>query len=120
MIKWNNWFIIGIAIVIAACIWIKALKQQTEKRKTHIVSNVFKGRNGWGYDILVNDTLFIHQETVPASAGNKGFQTRKQAEQTALLIINKMKRRQLPSVTTFELQQILSNKTERRAQRKPK
>lgn len=106
MIKTNNFIVIGIAVAISATIWIVQLNKQNA-RKERIAAKVFQGHNGWGYDILVNNTLFIHQESVPARHGKAGFPEKKQAEQTARLIINKMERGELPAVTTFELEQII-------------
>lgn len=106
MTKLNNLIIVGVALIISATIWIVALNKQDAKRKK-ITAKVFQGLNGWGYDILVEDTLFIHQESIPARQGKTGFPEKKQAEQTARLIINKMERRELPTVTTFELEQII-------------
>lgn len=106
MTKPSNLIIIGAALIISATIWIVTLNKQDVKRKK-ITATIFQGLNGWGYDILVNDKLFIHQESVPAAHGKTGFTEKKQAEQTARLIINKMERGELPTVTTFELEQII-------------
>ncbi|WP_276502982.1 DUF4907 domain-containing protein [Terrimonas pollutisoli] len=100
-------------MLLAVIIFVVTINQSTNKKKNHISATVFEGTHGWGYDILVNDELFIHQELIPALQGQTGFQTKIQAEQTARLIINKMKGGQLPTVTTFELEPILSlNKTQ--------
>ena len=109
MTKPANLIIIGAALIISATIWIVTLNNQDVKRKK-ITAKVFQGLNGWGYDILVNDKLFIHQESVPAQQGKAGFPEKKQAEHTARLIINKMERGELPTVTTFELEQIIALK----------
>ena len=108
MTKYHNNIIIIIALAVSAGIWINALNKEHPKKKNHLSAKIFEGSCGWGYDILVNDSLFIHQESVPVLKGKKGFPKKEQAEQTAQLIINKMKRGQLPTVTTFELQQIFS------------
>jgi hypothetical protein len=106
MIKTRTTIILLVAVIISAGIWIAALNKQP-KKKTSFLAKIFETANGWGYDILVNDTLFIHQEYVPVIAGKKSFLKKEQAEQTARLIINKMKGGQLPTVTTFELEQII-------------
>jgi len=108
MTKRYNFTIILLSLVISAGIWIITLYKENTKNKNHFTAKVFKGFNGWGYDILVNDSLLIHQEFVPVIAGKKGFSKKEQAVQTAQLIINKMKGNQHPAVTTFELQQICS------------
>jgi hypothetical protein len=108
MIRRHNIIVIVIAFAASAGIWIMSLNKDNPKKKNHLSAKVFEGSCGWGYDILVNDTLLIHQESVPVLTGKKGFLKKEQAEQTAQLIINKMKKGQLPTVTTFELQQIFS------------
>src|SRR5262245_30097023 len=81
----------------------------TKKNKIRFEQQVFHSVSGWGYDILVDGKLFIHQESIPSIKGNRGFQKKEQAILTAQLIINKMKRGELPTVTTFEVGQICRN-----------
>jgi hypothetical protein len=69
-------------------------------------SRVFRVAEKWGYEILVNDKVFIRQETIPAVNGMQGFDSPDQATQTAALIINKMENGGHPTVTTFEIQKI--------------
>lgn len=65
---------------------------------------VFLGEKGWGYDLFVNHRRFIHQPTIPAVAGNRGFSSRAQAKQVAQLAARKMRQsRQFPSFTREEL-----------------
>jgi Domain of unknown function (DUF4907) len=107
MTKRYNTVVILLSLAISAGIWVVTLHRQSSKKEKDFVAKVFEGFNGWGYDILVDDELFIHQESIPSWPGKAGFQKKEQAEQTARLIINKMKQGRLPAVTTFELQQIL-------------
>ena len=107
MTKRYNIIVILVSVAISAGIWIITLHKRQAKKKKDITAKIFEGFNGWGYDILVDDELFIHQESIPSWPGKTGFQKKEQAEQTAQLIINKLKQGQVPAVTTFELQQIL-------------
>jgi hypothetical protein len=50
----------------------------------------------WGYDILVNNKLTIHQPSVPSLPGNEGFKTKENAEKVAKLVIEKMKKGIMP------------------------
>ncbi|MGZ5219194.1 MAG: DUF4907 domain-containing protein [Chitinophagaceae bacterium] len=106
MTKRYNITVIALSLTISAGIWILTLNKEHTNKKNHFAARIFGGPNGWGYDILVNDSLFIRQETIPVLNGSKGFAKKELAEQAAELIINKMKRNQHPAVTTFELQQI--------------
>ena len=63
--------------------------------------------NTWGYDILVNGRIRIHQPSVPGQPGNEGFKTKEKAEKVARLVIKKMKNGEsLPSITAEELKQL--------------
>jgi hypothetical protein len=104
----HNIIVISIAAVTCAGIYFTG-RSLTEGRgqspKQKFSSRVFRVAEKWGYEILVNDSLFIRQETIPALGGN-GFDSPEQATQTAALIINKMKSGRHPTVTTFEIRQI--------------
>jgi hypothetical protein len=102
----HNMIVLGIALLVSVFIFMAG-------RKGHdrFSTRLFRGSsNGWGYDILVDGKLFIHQESVPAYDGDKGFPYKEQAERTARLIINKLKQGETPVVTTFEIQKIYPRK----------
>jgi len=61
---------------------------------------------GWGYDILVDKRLFIHQECVPVLAEKKGFATEESAKAVARMVVHKVKNNELPTLTYGELTQI--------------
>lgn len=58
--------------------------------------------NTWGYDIYKNGKLTIHQPSIPAVPGNKGFAKKSDAEKTAELVIEKMKMGIMPPTITIE------------------
>ena len=59
---------------------------------------------GFGYDIFRNNTLFIHQPTIPAVGGNTGFGSVEKAEKTAKLMLYKIINNIMPpSVSIQEL-----------------
>lgn len=63
--------------------------------------------NTWGYDILVNDRLLIHQLTKPSLPGNKGFATKTQAQKVADLVIEKIRKGEMPpSVSQEEMKKL--------------
>ena len=107
MTKRYNFIVILLSLAISAGIWTITLSKLNTKKTNHFTAKVFEGFNGWGYDILVNDSLLIRQESIPVVEEKKGFIKKEQARQVARLIINKLKRGQHPSVAIFELEQIL-------------
>ena len=59
---------------------------------------------GFGYNILANGVVFIHQATIPSVAGNKAFETKEKAELVANLMAQKLKNNIMPpSVSKKEL-----------------
>lgn len=51
---------------------------------------------GWGYDIYVSNTQYIHQPHIPAINGNRGFNNKENAERTAEFAVQKIIRNILP------------------------
>jgi hypothetical protein len=74
-----------------------------------VESSTFLVPGGWGYNILVDHKIFIHQQTIPSVAGNKIFVTKEDAEKTSSLIIQKITNKKLPSVTKNDLDSLQIN-----------
>jgi len=63
--------------------------------------------NTWGYDILVDSRMKIHQPSIPGQPGNEGFKTSEGAEKVAKLVIKKMKKGEMPpSIDTKEMKKL--------------
>ena len=56
----------------------------------------------FGYDILSNGRLFVHQTNVPGMPGIEGCRTREQAEQLAQFVIGKVQKGEMPPTVTVE------------------
>lgn len=56
----------------------------------------------FGYDILSDGQLLIHQTNLPGRAGNEGCRTREQAERLAQLVITKIQRGEMPPTVSQE------------------
>ncbi len=63
--------------------------------------------NTWGYNILVNSRMTIHQPSIPGLPGNDGFKTKEGAEKVARLVIKKMKKGEMPpSIDVEEMKKL--------------
>lgn len=87
-------------VLLAACLFaagstffLLVLKPAPE-RGLHY--NVFKAENGWGYDVLMNGKIFIHQPIIPGKPGLNGFSTKEEAAIGAQNVIEKIKSGQNP------------------------
>jgi hypothetical protein len=96
-----------IIIVSAAIAVIISFIQWKRHNRIPVKSNVFRLANGWGYDILVNDQLIIHQETIPAIPSKQPFVKKEHAERAAQLVIDKLRLGNPPTLTQPDLEKIL-------------
>ncbi len=79
-------------------------KQNAEKDKILLTYKVIKTDSGWGYDILLDHKLYVHQEFIPDIQGYHPFKTLEDAEKTAKLVANKIKQGiQPPTITKKEI-----------------
>ena len=65
---------------------------------------VFKTSDGWGYNIIVNEKIYIHQSHIPAINELKSFANSEDALRVAEYAVKKLRLTQrLPSITYHEL-----------------
>ena len=71
---------------------------------SHLKAQAFQTSRGWGYDVMINDSVFIHQEIIPGVPGNQGFKTEEQALSVGNLVVKKMNdHKGFPSINPKEL-----------------
>lgn len=68
-----------------------------DNSKTAAETNI----GGYGYDIYVFEALFIHQPTIPAVSGNRGFKTKEYANKVAELVTYKIKNNIVPPTVSI-------------------
>lgn len=107
MIK-KNWAYVLLGFAILFFIFRKVIPQPE-----NIQLQTFKTTNGWGYDIVKDDKVYIHQEIIPAIEGFKSFITKEEAEKVGNLVIQKIKQKKgggLPQVTNEEIDSLQISK----------
>jgi hypothetical protein len=103
MIK-NNWVYLLFAFAVVLFIVTRFTRGEKNDGKIRISVNTFHTDLGWGYDVLTNDSVYIHQEYIPAIQGRKGFASETEARKIGNLVMQKIKHRdQLPQITLREL-----------------
>jgi hypothetical protein len=74
------------------------------KDSMNVTVKTFSENDEWGYDILINDKMYIHQPHIPAVSGNNGFATEAVAKKTGEFVAFKIRNHIMPpSVTPHEL-----------------
>jgi hypothetical protein len=71
--------------------------------------SVIKSGNGWGYDILKGKRIIIHQPYMPGISGEVAFTNKNSAKKTGLLVVKKIKKKELPTIDPDELNEIIKN-----------
>ncbi len=84
-----------------------SLQDQTQKDIIYSYTIMQSVNNTWCYDIFKEGKRFIHQTSIPGLPGNEGFKNKSDAERVAQLVIDKLKKGEMPpSVTTDELKKM--------------
>ena len=85
-------------------------KKIAEKIDTSNTVKVFKSEaplNGFGYDIIHNGSVYVHQPHIPAIPGQRDFETEQQALAVGNLMAEKIRKNTMPpSVTVEELKKL--------------
>lgn len=103
----KDWLILLVFFCIAVFTFVFVSRQQENPLSYRLI----EGTAGWGYEIIAQGHILIHQEIIPGSSSQQGFPLPSQAESTARLLISKIKKGSQPVLTNFELTEILSRKT---------
>jgi hypothetical protein len=93
-----------VAILIAAGSTVFLLAVKPASPKKGLSYNCFKTEKGWGYDVLVNDRIIIHQPFIPGAQGTNGFSTEEAAGDDAKSVIEKIKSGEYPLFQHQQLQ----------------
>lgn len=71
--------------------------------KTKLTYRIIPALNKtFAYDVYADGKLMIHQTSIPAMPGNEGFKTKAAAEKVALLVIEKIKKGEMPPTVSIE------------------
>jgi hypothetical protein len=83
-------------------------QEKPKQPKDKFTIKTYTVEKDWGYDILKNGKVLIHQPNIPAVAGNRGFRSKEDAEKVALLMKKKIEKNIMPP--TIEIRELDSLK----------
>lgn len=95
---------IASVILVLACLYGFWISHSQEKYRVKTV----RTETGWGYSIRVNDQIIIYQDYIPAQEGKSSFRTREAAKMAGELMVKKFNKNEMPGITKYELDSILS------------
>ncbi len=82
-------------------------KNQSVPIDKSVTISTFEVNGGWGYDILINDTIYIHQNHVPAINGMFVFTSESEAFRVADVIAEKINNNIIPPTINQDEMQAL-------------
>lgn len=96
-------FIVLILLAAAITGGIYTWQQNKQPERLKVEVKPFTSGNGWGYNITVDHKIYIHQETIPAMAGNYTFTSKEDAVKTGNLVVKKLVAGKFPSLSSEEI-----------------
>ena len=96
-------------IIFALFAVIIAVSFAVARRGQFYEMALFRSGNGWGYDILRKEKVYIHQPFMPAVEGEVPFRDKKSARKTGRLVMKKFRKHQLPAVSKEEIKSIIGD-----------
>lgn len=91
-------------ITVIVLTLVLACSPQTPKAAADNVNlEVFGEGEKWGYEVYVNNKVFICQNIIPAIPGKIAFKSRKDAELVGNLVADKIRNHEIPKVEVREL-----------------
>jgi hypothetical protein len=111
--KYMKYLLLFIASIIAFEMSAQTKGSQPVSGKQSLSSGTYKNaalsyiiipskNKTWGYDIYMEKRMFIHQLNAPGLPGNDGFKTKIAAGKVASLVIEKIKKGEMPPTVTIE------------------
>lgn len=92
-------------IISASVILVSKKNKQTgSKIMLPVVVRPLKMPDGWGYEVLVNDKVYIRQDYIPAIPSYKRFKTEDEAMVIGKSVADKMKHGRKPVTTVQEIE----------------
>jgi hypothetical protein len=107
--------VIVLMALAASAYYIKQRSPVSKKSGTSFVipdkgnfsARVFQlDSNAWAYEVL-NDTIpYIYQPFIPGISGNQAFASFEEAQKCSELVLQKLRNKQIPSITLKELDKL--------------
>ena len=95
-----------LALVVLGVVTGYIVHRQRQPQPQYQVT-VFSAPGGWGYDVLKNNQLLIHQPTIPGQPGQAGFVSEAQARRVGERVVEKIEQTQgMPTLSDDELRQL--------------
>lgn len=105
-IKKSHTIVLLVAVLFAAGSTFFMLVSKDKQASSPFTYQCYNNGQGWGYDVLQNNKVIVHQPFIPGTSGTAGYSNQQQAQLAAQFVIENIKSGQSLSLTHQQLQQI--------------
>ena len=97
--------IVAVAMLVtaSAVMLSKNNKSNTDSNLVPVELHTLKLTDGWGYEVLVDKKIFIHQDCIPAISLFRRFRTESEALSIGNLVVDKIKKGKKPTISLVEI-----------------
>ena len=92
----------GIGYAVFTIVLQKEEEAVSPYENSDITVNTFEEDTGWGYEVLIDGNVYVHQPNIPAVGGNNGFKSEADARATGNLAIEKIREGVIPPTISIE------------------
>jgi hypothetical protein len=101
----RQWILTLLILLVGAALIYAVYRRKANWNKDHVLLELKAVQNaqGWGYVILENGHVFIHQDIIPAIPGAHAFHSREDALAVGQKVVDRLAAGQMPMVTAAEI-----------------
>jgi hypothetical protein len=101
----RKWIFPSLMLIVLGFLVYFGIRRRNESRKGQmfIELKAIQTPKGWGYDILANGKIFIHQNVIPAVPGEYGFRTKEDALAVGMKVYRRVLDNEIPMVSLEEI-----------------
>jgi hypothetical protein len=101
----RKWVAPLLILLILASLIYWGIQRRNRWKKEHVLVELkaIQTPKGWGYDILTDGKIYIHQNIIPAVPGEYGFRTKEDALVVGQKVYERVVAGQMPMVSVEEI-----------------
>ncbi len=101
--KQKQIFIVCTALILFCAVFFYMRRSPSPDGLVYLHAEPIRTKYGWGYNILADQKLYIHQEFMPGLPGKHGFASADDALRVGNRVIEKIKANEMPHITREDL-----------------
>jgi hypothetical protein len=103
-----RWILPSLLLLALAWFVYTGMRKRNQWKKDHMLVELraIQTPKGWGYDILTDGKVFVHQNIIPAIPGEYGFRTKEDALAVGKKVYDRVMAGQIPMVSAEEIKSL--------------